>query len=59
MSDEGGVVPSDVMRDITLGEVTPRPGKGALGTWRDVGHGPRRRAGKKPKPKDVLCLQAN
>jgi hypothetical protein len=44
-------MPSDVMRDVTLGEVTPRPGKGALGTWRDAGHSPRRRAGKKPKPK--------
>ena len=30
-------MPSDVMRDVTLGEVTPRTGKGALGTWRVFG----------------------
>ena len=34
MSDEGRVTPSDEMRDISPLEVTPRVGKGALGTWR-------------------------
>ena len=31
MSDEGGVMPSDVMPDITSQEVTPSVGEGALG----------------------------
>ena len=43
-------MPSDVMRDVTLGEVTPRAGKGALGTWRVFGAVPRRRARSKPQP---------
>ena len=34
MSNEGGVTPSDVVRDTTPREVTPFAGKGALGTWR-------------------------
>jgi hypothetical protein len=34
MSDEGRVMPSDVMLDVTPQEVTPVVGKGALGTWR-------------------------
>ena len=34
MSDEGGVTPSEVAQEATPGEVTPRRGKGALGTWR-------------------------
>ena len=33
MSDEGRVTPSDEMLDISLPEVTPEAGKGALGTW--------------------------
>jgi len=33
MSDEGGVMPSDVIRDITPQEATLLVGKGALGTW--------------------------
>jgi hypothetical protein len=36
MSDEGGVIPSDVVREITLQEVTPVAGKGALGTWQTL-----------------------
>jgi len=32
MSDEGGVIPSDVTRDVTPQEVTPVVGKGALGS---------------------------
>jgi hypothetical protein len=41
MSDEGGVVPSDVTLEVTSQEVTPVAGKGALGTWRAlVGPGP-------------------
>ena len=35
-SEEDGVTPVEVMRDITPGRVTPEPGKGALGTWRSV-----------------------
>ena len=27
-------MPSDVMQDVTLQEVTPLAGKGPLGTWR-------------------------
>ena len=41
MSDERGVMLSDVMRDVTLQQVTPGAGEGALGTWRvltDPGH---------------------
>ena len=34
MSDEGGVMLSDVVQDATAQEVTPVAGKGALGTWR-------------------------
>ncbi len=34
MSDEGGVTPSDEVRDISPLRVTPKAGKGALGTWR-------------------------
>jgi hypothetical protein len=34
MSFEGGVMPSDGVRDATPWEVTPAMGKGALGTWR-------------------------
>ena len=34
MSDERGVVPSDVVQDATAQEVTPFVRKGALGTWR-------------------------
>jgi hypothetical protein len=40
-SDDGGVTLAEVMGDITLGQVTPGPGKGALDTWRSrigVGH---------------------
>ena len=44
MSDEGGVMPSDVVLDITPQEVAPVAGKGALGTWRALA-GPGRRAG--------------
>jgi hypothetical protein len=33
MSDEGGVMPSDVVLDIIPQEATPVAGKGALGTW--------------------------
>jgi len=31
---KGGVIPSDMMRDIMPNQVTPGLGKGALGTWR-------------------------
>jgi len=34
MSDEGGVMSSDMMRDVMPQGVTPVVGKGALGTWR-------------------------
>jgi hypothetical protein len=34
MSYEGGVMPSDVTRDVTPQKVTPVAGKGALGAWR-------------------------
>ncbi len=34
MSDEGRVMPVEAVRDIALAEVTPFPGKGALGRWR-------------------------
>ena len=44
MSDEGGVEPSDEVRDAPSYEVTPRAGKGALGTWQALG-GPGLRAG--------------
>ena len=44
MSDEGGVEPSDEVRDATSHEVTPGAGKGALGTWRALA-GPGLRAG--------------
>jgi hypothetical protein len=37
MSDEGGVEPSDEVRDAASYEVTPRAGKGALGIWRALG----------------------
>ncbi len=37
-------MPSDEARDATLREVTPRAGKGALGTWRALA-GPGLRAG--------------
>jgi hypothetical protein len=37
-------MPSDEMRDATSCEVTPRAGKGALGTWRALA-GPGLRAG--------------
>jgi len=37
MSDEGGVAPSDGVRDAASYEVTPRTGKGALGAWRALG----------------------
>lgn len=30
-------MPFEVMHDITPAEVTPEPGKGALGTWRSLG----------------------
>ena len=32
MSDEGRVMPVQVVENTTLGEVTPQRGKGALGT---------------------------
>jgi len=44
MSDEGGVMPSDVVLDTTLQKVTPSAGEGSLGTWRAL-TGPRHRAG--------------
>ena len=44
MSDEGGVEPSDEVRDAPSYEVTPRASKGPLGTWRALG-GPGLRAG--------------
>ena len=34
MSGEGGVGPSDAVRDAPSYEVTPRASKGALGIWR-------------------------
>ena len=34
MSFERGVIPSDVVQDITLQKVTPGVSKGALGRWR-------------------------
>ena len=34
MSDEGRVMLAEAVRDIALAEVTPLPGKGALGRWR-------------------------
>jgi hypothetical protein len=34
MSDEGGVISSDVANYVTPQQVTPVAGKGALGTWR-------------------------
>jgi hypothetical protein len=34
MSKEEEVMLFEVMQDMTLAEVTPEPGKGALGTWR-------------------------
>jgi hypothetical protein len=37
MSNEGGVMPSDVTHDVAPQEVTPVVGKGALGTWRALG----------------------
>ena len=40
-SDDGGVTPAEVTGDITLSQVTPGSGKGALDTWRfrtGVGH---------------------
>jgi hypothetical protein len=40
MSEEGGVMSSDMMRDVMPQGVTPVVGKGALGTWRAL-----RRAG--------------
>jgi hypothetical protein len=46
MSDEGVVMLSDVMLDVTLQEVTPAAGKGTLGTWR-AWTGPGRSAGTK------------
>ncbi len=46
MSDEGVVMLSDVMLDVTLQEVTPAAGKGTLGTWR-ARTGPGRSAGTK------------
>jgi len=33
MSDDEGVMPFQVTIDVTLREVTPREGKGALGAW--------------------------
>ena len=40
MSNEEGVTPFEVVHDTTPAEVTPEPGKEALGTWRFQG-GPR------------------
>jgi hypothetical protein len=37
-------MPSEVARDATPGEITPRTGKGPLGTWRALA-GPGHRAG--------------
>jgi hypothetical protein len=34
MSDEGRVTPAEMALDAILAEVTPSPGKGALGKWR-------------------------
>ena len=34
MSDEGRVMLAEAVRDIALAEVTPVPGKEALGRWR-------------------------
>ena len=34
MSDEGRVMPSDMMQDVMPKQETPVLGKGALGTWR-------------------------
>jgi hypothetical protein len=51
MSDEGGVEPSDGVRDAASCEVTPRAGKGALGIWRALG-GPGRSAGMNRAIKD-------
>ena len=39
MSDEGGVTPSEVMRDVTPPEVTPWVGKGALPTRLRISEG--------------------
>ncbi len=33
MSDDEGVMPFEVAFDVTLREVTPQEGKGALGAW--------------------------
>jgi hypothetical protein len=34
MSEEGRVTLAEAVQDIALAEVTPPPGKGALGRWR-------------------------
>ncbi len=39
MSDEGRVMPAEVMLDITPEEVTPSMGKEALGKWRASNEG--------------------
>ena len=43
MSEEEGVMPFEVVLDITLTRVTLVAGKGALGTWRSV-YGQRRKS---------------
>src|SRR3990172_6838467 len=50
MSEDEGVTPFEVALEATPGEVTPRRGKGALGTWRSQG-APGRSAGRVQCPR--------
>ena len=58
MSDDEGVTPFEVVLDITPVEVTPEPGKGALGTWRTQG-GPRTQSWEKPTLEAASSLEVN
>ena len=59
MSDEGGVTPSDKVRDISPLRVTPTVGKGALGTWRFRGLSQTQRWGKQHPIISGLDLHVN